>query len=225
MEALNLWQNRQMLVTETPCALLWPAAMMTWGPGFKSSSHKHHSVQLVMALDGSLRVRSGPGHRWIKCGAALVKPDVFHQVEAEDVHVLIAFVDPESDLGAALLETIDLDISPVLDGTVSTWRRDLGEPEALTASRVEPWVRKHLLSGRRAPRIHPAVRRVLKTLRAEIGPRSSFPLRRLAQIAKLSPSRLMHVFHPVGGSSDTALHSVAALTAGLWRTDARRHHL
>jgi hypothetical protein len=40
------------------------------------------------------------------CGAVLVRPDAAHEVDARGVTVLIAFVDPESKLGAALSERI-----------------------------------------------------------------------------------------------------------------------
>ncbi len=168
--------------------------MIVWGPGYTASKHKHHCVQLVMALQKSLRVRSGPGRRWIRCGAALVRPDAPHEVDATDVQVLLAFVDAESDLGVALLEHIQSDISIVPDSTISSWRRHLGNPVTLTGDRVEPWVRRYLLSERRAPKIHPAVSRVLRVVRKEVGTGAEFSLERMAQVARLSPSRFMHVF-------------------------------
>ncbi len=168
--------------------------MIVWGPGYTASRHQHHCVQLVMALRRNLRVRSGPGRKWITCGAALVRPDAPHEVTATDVEVLLAFVDPESSLGAALSANIESEISIVPESTVSGWRRHLGDPAALTGGRVEPWVRNHLLLERRAPKIHPAVRRVLRTVREEIGSKDVFSLERMAAIAGLSQSRFMHVF-------------------------------
>ena len=183
-----------MLVSAAPGALLWPAAMLVWGPGYRSSKHKHHCVQLVMALKGKLRVRSGPRRKWTKCGAILVKPDAPHEVEAVDVDVLLAFVESESNLGAALLAKLQSDLSIVPDSTVAQWRRYLGDPERLDAHRVEAWVRQNLLLGRRMPRLHPGVRKALQTLREEIGTVDDFSLSRIAEVAGLSPSRFMHVF-------------------------------
>src|SRR5262245_26439173 len=85
-------------------ALGWPAAMIVWGPGFTAARHSHHSVQLVMAMRGTLLVRSGPEEEWRKCGAALIRPDAFHQIDARVRTVVIAFVDSESELGAALCD-------------------------------------------------------------------------------------------------------------------------
>jgi AraC-like DNA-binding protein len=168
--------------------------MIVWGPGYTASTHKHHCVQLVMALEKSLRIRSGPGRKWIACGAALVRPDAPHEVHAVGDLVLLAFVDAESDLGTALLEHIESDITIVQDDTVSTWRRQLGDPATLDGARVEPWVRNHLLAERHSPKMHPAVRRVLRVVREEIGSADDFSLERMAAVARLSPSRFMHVF-------------------------------
>jgi len=44
------------------------------------------------------------------------------------------------------------------------------------------------------PKLHPKVRLVLKVLRDELSSRRKFPLRSLADLAGLSPSRFMHVF-------------------------------
>jgi hypothetical protein len=124
-----------MLITAAPCALLWPAAMVIWGPGFTASKHKHHSVQLVMALYGSLRIRSGPGQKWTTCGAALVRPDAPHKVDATTTRILLAFVDPESELGAALLEKVSSPIYLIDEATVKARREVLGDPATLTGDR------------------------------------------------------------------------------------------
>jgi len=187
-------KSATMLVNAAPCALLWPAAMIVWGPGFVSAKHKHHSVQLVMALEGSLRIRSGPSLRWIECGAALVKADAAHEVDASGAQFLLAFVDPESDLGAALIESLSEDITPINDDRVASWRRQLGDPTSLTSARVEPWVRKSLLSNRRTPRLHPKVARVLEVIREGLGSYQRLSLKRMAAIAGLSESRFMHIF-------------------------------
>jgi hypothetical protein len=56
----RLHRQRQevgMLIHPNPGALVWPAAMIVWGPGFTTASHRHHCVQLVMAMRGSLLIR------------------------------------------------------------------------------------------------------------------------------------------------------------------------
>ena len=147
-----------------------------------------------MALQGRLRVRSGPGRKWISCGAALVRPDASHEIDATGFPLLLAFVDVESALGAALLQTINSEIEVVQEARVSLWRRCLGDPDTLIAERVEGWIRNHLLTERQEPKLHPAVRRVLRNIRNEIETRDDFSLERMAEIVGLSPSRFMHVF-------------------------------
>ena len=88
-----------MLVHPTPGALVWPAAMVVWGPGFATAGHRHHCVQLVMAMRGTLLIRGSSGDPWMRCGAALVRPDAAHEVDARNTTVLIGFVDSESELG------------------------------------------------------------------------------------------------------------------------------
>ena len=180
-----------MLTRPNPDALFWPAAMIVWGPGFTTAGHSHHCFQLVMMMQGNLLVRGGSKDAWIKCGAVLMRPDVIHEIDAQDSTVLIAFVDPESELGAALGERIDGDISRISDGQVARWRVVLGRP---TAARVERWVRTTLLHRRRPVKIHPRVNRVLKYLRGRLGISTDFSLKTLAGISGLSQSHFMHIF-------------------------------
>jgi AraC-like DNA-binding protein len=181
-----------MLIHPTPGRLVWPAAMIVWGPGFISARHSHHCVQLVMAIEGTLLVRGGPEDEWKKCGAVLVRPDALHEVDARDTTVLIGFVDSESELGAALCDRIDGDILYVTESQVARWRAAL-RPR-LDEARVDRWVRKELLGKSRVVKIHPRVNRVLKYLRERLGVLDDVSLKTLAGISGLSQSRFMHVF-------------------------------
>jgi AraC-like DNA-binding protein len=183
-----------MLISAAPGALLWPAAMIVWGPGYVSSGHAHHCVQLVMALRGTLRIRGDPEDAWVNCGAALVRPDARHEVEARDTTVLIAFVESESELGAALSERVKENITRISPQAVARWRAALGDAAALGPSEVEAWVRGALLRGRKSPWIHPRVKRVLRFLREQLAAPNAVSLENLANVAGLSPSRFMHVF-------------------------------
>jgi hypothetical protein len=64
----------------------WPATMIVWGPGFTSTLHRHHCVQLLMTLRGSLLVRSGRRKAWRKCGAAWVRPGALMSIEGIRAH-------------------------------------------------------------------------------------------------------------------------------------------
>ena len=170
----------------------WPLAMFVWGPGFMSAPHRHHCVQLLLALHGSLQVRGGRQKAWRKCGAVWVRPDARHEVDARGTTLLIGFIDAESDVGAALSERIDGEIASVPVREVATWRDVLGPTP--TEARAERWLNEFLPRRARAVAIHPGVRRVLSHLQE---PRTVFDdlsLKALARIAGVSPSRFMHAF-------------------------------
>lgn len=188
----RLRQNIAMLIHPTPGAVVWPAAMIVWGPGFTTAGHSHHCVQLVMAMRETLLIRGGPDDQWMSCGAALVRPDATHEVDARHTTVLIGFVDSESELGAALSERIEGGISCISETQVARWRVALGRMP--NEARVERWVRTELLHQRRPVRIHPGVSLVLKHLREKLGISDDFSLKTLANISGLSQSRFMHVF-------------------------------
>src|SRR5215510_2315688 len=156
-----------LLIHPPPGRLVWPAAMIVWGPGFTSAAHRHHCVQLVMAMRGTLRIRAKSDDNWLKCGAALIRPDAIHEVDARNTAVLIAFVDAESELGSALCERMEDDILSISPIQLARWHSLLGE--VLSDSSVERWVRTELLSGRGQVKLHPNVRRVINYLRERIG--------------------------------------------------------
>jgi AraC-like DNA-binding protein len=182
-----------MMIRPAPGSFAWPAAMIVWGPAFTSARHSHHCVQLLVAMDGTLLVRGGPTEKWRKCGAVLVRPDASHEVDAHGTNVLlIAFVDAESELGAAMAERIGCGISCVPARQVARWRAALGPK--ITGARVEQWVKKELLNESRAVNIHPRVKRAIKYLRERLGGADDLSLKALAHVSGLSPSRFMHVF-------------------------------
>jgi AraC-like DNA-binding protein len=175
-------------------AFTWPAALFLWGPGSWSDLHRHHCVQLVLALDGTLRFRQRPHQRWTNCDAVLVRTDAWHEVNARGTHVLIAFVEAESELGAALAARTAADVAPIPPATVAEWRMQLGEAGSLTAARVEPWVTGTLLQDRRPPSIDHRVKRVLRSLPNRLAEAEAVSLDAVAASVGLSPSRFLHLF-------------------------------
>jgi AraC-like DNA-binding protein len=175
-------------------AFTWPAALFVWGAGSWSDLHRHHSVQLVLALQGTLRFRERPHQHWTTCGGVRVRPDAQHEVDARQTDVLIAFVDAESDLGAALAAHMHSDVAPVAPPTIASWRAQLGEPASLTPSRVEAWVTQTLLSHRRQPPLDHRVKRVLDILPKRLAEAEAVSLDAVAESVGLSPTRFMHLF-------------------------------
>jgi len=177
-----------------PAALLWPAALVVWGPGSKSSFHRHHCIQLILGLRETLRVREQPRQAWKMCGGVLIRPDASHEVDARNTDVLIAFVDAESELGATLLDRISDEVTIIPMRDVAKWRSILGEPASLDAARVEPWLKTEFLQDLRSPRLDLRVKRALRLIRDKLAEPGEISLSDLATKVRLSPSRLMHLF-------------------------------
>lgn len=175
-------------------AFTWPAALFLWGPGSWSDLHRHHCVQLVLALDGSLRFRQGPRQRWTMGEAVLIKPDAPHEVDARGRHVLIAFVDAESELGASLSAHSAAGVAAMAPEIVAGWRAELGPAASLAADRVEPWVTGTLLRDRRPSSLDHRVRRVLRDLPNRLASEDAVSLEAVAAGVGLSPSRFLHLF-------------------------------
>jgi AraC-like DNA-binding protein len=197
--ALNVpCENADMLLPASTyigaSAFAWPAALFLWGPGSWTDLHRHHCVQLVMASSATLRFRQRRRQRWTTCGAVLVRADAWHEVDARGTDVMIGFVDPESDLGAALAAGTESHVAPIPAGTVAKWRAQLGKPTSLTAARVEPWVTQTLLRERRPPSIDHRVKRVLRALPGKLAEAEPVSLGAVAASVRLSPSRFLHVF-------------------------------
>jgi len=181
-----------MLIDLAPGAVVWPAAVMMWGPGYHTTTHRHHAVQLLLTVRGSLLVREGSHETWHRCGGALVRPDVLHEVDGSGSTVLLGFMDPESEVGAALCDRIEGAIACLPWYQVCRWRAVLGWP--LTESGVEQWVTRHLLHRRRPVHIDPRVMRAVEHIRRRVDGSADLSLSSLAAIAGLSPSRFMHLF-------------------------------
>ena len=170
----------------------WPPAMIVWGPGFKTARHRHHCVQLLMALRGALLVRGAREKGWRKCGAVWVRPDATHEVDARGSTLLIGFISAESDMGAALSARIDGAIACVPASQVARWRAVLGP--APSDARTERWLTEFLPRRGSGVAIHAGVRRVLSHLQRPWAVLDDLSLKTLAGIACLSPSRFMHAF-------------------------------
>jgi AraC-like DNA-binding protein len=191
---------RDELVTTSPQhperagASIWPAALILWGSGARSSPHSHHCIQLYLALSGTIRARSGPATRWRRCAALLVAPDVRHEVDAREGRVVIGFFDPDSELAASLWAHLPDGINVVPDAVAADWRAMLGDATQIDKVRVDQWVQTELLKERRSRPLHPGVQRVLNYLRNGGLQERQLSANDLAQIAHLSRSRFLHVF-------------------------------
>jgi len=183
------------LVSGEPGAPLWPPLLATRGPGGLSAGHSHHAMHLVLAVEGTLRIRLGTSGRWRRAAGVLTTPDVLHALDARGVESLLVFIDPESVAGAALLAVMHEPLRLVSGAERALLLAD-AEPLRIMQTGGVDYVQRVVstLGGQVTPRrstVHPRVRRVLAQLRAEPEDPS---LEGLARRAGLSPGRFMHVF-------------------------------
>jgi AraC-like DNA-binding protein len=156
-------------------------------------------MHIVAALEGTIRVDWGDGAR--TAAGVVTAPDVAHAIDGRGADVLLVFLDPESDAGAALLERID---GPVR--CLEAVERDAlapmsADPMQLMQGDGVAWTRRAVgvLGGRRGRagpsqrRMHPRVRRLLRHLRT-LPVEGDASLEALAAVTGLSPGRLMHAF-------------------------------
>ncbi|WP_224010666.1 helix-turn-helix transcriptional regulator [Cupriavidus pinatubonensis] len=147
-----------------------------------------------MALTATLRIRCREGEPWHLCDAALVRADAPHEVDARGATVLIAFVEPESPLGAALAARIPVEIAHITAAEAAQWRGAVCAGGSPSDAGIRRWLEADLLGGHFPPTLHPGVRRVLRHVRNHLHEPDALSLRALAVVAGLSPSRLMHAF-------------------------------
>ncbi|HTJ46820.1 MAG TPA: helix-turn-helix transcriptional regulator, partial [Kofleriaceae bacterium] len=152
-------------------------------------------MHVVVAIDGELRVRAGRG-AWQRAAGVVTAPDVPHAIDARGVEVLLVFLDPESDAGAALRRAIDGAIRTI-DPRERAPLIEQRDPIAIMREDGAAWTARAaeaLGASVDAPRsIHPRVRAVLRRLRAQPAG-ADVSLEALAAAVELSPGRLMHAF-------------------------------
>jgi AraC-like DNA-binding protein len=178
----------------------WPPVLATRGPGMRAVVHSHHALHFVLAIEGELRLRTSEAGRWSSAAGVLTSPHTPHAIDAHGTELLLVFLDPESEAGAAFHASMNKTYSAIR--TLSAKERaalvrDV-VPRTILRSGAEKWVRTaaRVLEVQlpAAPRtIHPRVRKLLAVLRAS-GVDDSTSLDVLASMVGLSPSRLMHVF-------------------------------
>jgi AraC-like DNA-binding protein len=176
---------------------LWPPLLATRGRGGRSELHAHHAMHFVLATSGRLRTRTVDTQGWSEAAGVLTAPDVVHAIDATGVDVLLVFLDPESEVGAALAATVGGSLR-----AISSAERDVlvegADPRAILREGGAAWTRQALrtLGGAalvaKRP-VHPRVRKLLAVLRASDGAQDT-SLEGLAAAVGLSPGRLMHVF-------------------------------
>jgi AraC-like DNA-binding protein len=186
------------LPTGTHDLPLWPPLLATRGAGSLSTPHAHHTMHFVLGLDGDLRTRASSSRPWTSAAGVLTASDVPHAIDARGVEVLLVFLDPQSEVGAALAAVLQGSLRLISSPERATLLRQAADPAAIMRADGAAWTRHAVETLGAAPipgprTVHPRVRKLLRLLRTS-AIADSTSLESLSQAVGLSPGRLMHVF-------------------------------
>ena len=159
--------------------------------------HAHHAFQLVVAVDGVVRIAGADGV-WKEGRGVVVPADVEHSYDGNRAIGAMLFVDPDSSEGAWLRATFKREITLVPDARIETCIGELRTfvERPLEGMAIGPLIRHcalNMCAG--VPpvrRLDERVTRVLGTIRDSEDLRLS--LEDAAAIIHLSPSRFAHLF-------------------------------
>jgi AraC-like DNA-binding protein len=181
---------------------LWPPLVAARGPGGQSAPHAHHAMHFVLSTAGTLRVRAGASGPWAKGAGALTAADAIHEIDARGGEVLLVFLDPESEAGAALAGALDGPLRVLAPDERDALLAGGPEPVRLMSGSGDDWIARAAQrlgvpgAVQAHRRVHPRVRKLLHLLAAadpdEREKESS--LESLASSVGISSGRLMHVF-------------------------------
>jgi methylphosphotriester-DNA--protein-cysteine methyltransferase len=192
-------------------AYLRPGHGVYLGGGPTTNLHASHSVKILMALEGSFRVRAG-SKPWAQVRSIVIGSEVPHAFESNGAPVAIFWIHPEAffALGRGRrLSTATAPLPAALEASVRVPLRrhgelggDPGELDAIAAGLV-----RGLRSDAVVSRLDPRVARVIDILShldsdPSSGPNAGPPDHgALAARVNLSPTRLTHLFRQETGIS------------------------
>ena len=172
------------------------------GPAGDTTPHAHHALQVSVGLSGPVRLRGGTGP-WREYDAALVPPDVDHQLDGGSSPVLLVYLEPESEDGRYWLPAMEREIRALdcADAVRECTRALFGDrSEEIDVGDLYSRILRSV--GLPATPLEATDPRVLDAIRKLRLARSSpRPLGDLAREVGLSPSRFRHLFREQIGMS------------------------
>lgn len=197
--------------------------------------HAHHAIQITLAPERPIRLRSADASGWQDTQAAIVMPDRPHQFDGCGQDVVMVFVEPETTAGRLLIARYgQAPLMPIDDAAVVTQARHVLAGLAARAS-DEALVDGAntiigLLAGDvpEAASVDPRIARAVDWIRDRLD--SPISLAQAAAVAHLSPGRFRHLFVAQTGISFRAYllwarmgSAMAAAMAGQSWTEAAQH--
>lgn len=211
----------------------WHGGSLWLGEGQgRTQSHAHHAHQLVVALSGDFRFRTGTG-AWEGYQGAFVPSQCVHQFDTAGATMAHVFVEPESRTGRALAARLGTDTVVALPpADMATMAGAIGPPmragagrAALVAATQEALRTLAGTGTEMAAPLDPRLEKALDVIRARI--RDPIALPDIASAVALSESRLRHLFVAQTGTTFRAWLlwlrinlAIEAVLAGASWTDA-----
>src|SRR5215831_7929297 len=112
------------------------------GPGMCRALHAHHAMHFVLAVDGELRVRTTDRGRWTAAAGVLTAPDIPHAIDAGSSDQVVIFVDPESDVGAALRPALSGPIRLTSSAERAELVRGVDDPRSFASADAHEWAHR-----------------------------------------------------------------------------------
>lgn len=164
--------------------------------------HAHHAIQVVVCLDGAVRLHSG-NEAWVSYEGVVVDANAPHAFDGAGATIVLLFMDPGTREGAWLRRTLRQPISAIPPARLAACREavalftgDAPEEQA-ASSRVADLVRQ-LRTGPLPRRlIDERIARALVAIRQ--GEITAIRLEEVAASVFLSPSRFAHLFRAETG--------------------------
>lgn len=151
------------------------------GDGLRLDVHTPHAFEICVAFEGRFRMRLASEAAWTPFEAAVIAPDVAHELDAGSGSGCILLVGPESADGRRLPERTT--ILPA-------------RPAGCNPSDDPELLRQMLIATFAAPLsrrfVDPRVVTALRLIRTS--PAVQMPVGQIAAAVSLSPSRLVHLF-------------------------------
>lgn len=183
------------MTDNTPARLYVGARQALFVGATTASRHRHHAVQISVALAQPFRMRLEQG-AWQEFRGVIIGPDAEHEFDSGGVAVANLFLDVESaDYRGILQSGVEVGRSLAVPQDLLQALRAFHDGVTGLASAPELCTRiVEALLGRTLARreIDPRVARVLELIGRQ--PAQKIRVARLADAVALSPSRLAHLF-------------------------------
>lgn len=197
-------------------------------------AHAHHAIQVTLAPQQPVKLRSGESDAWIAARASIVMPDREHQFDGCGQDVVILLIEPETTVGRILLARFgQAALTLIPDDAVTTLSQRLldglarGASDEALIEGAKSIISRLAGSVPEAEAVDPRIARALDWIRAHLG--APIALRQVASVAHLSPGRFRHIFVAQTGISFRAYvlwarvssAMVAAMAGQSWTTAAQ----